>query len=202
MSSHDLIFCLDFKKWRPAGDIVEIGSQRHGGKGSSFELRRLANTLGVRFSTVDFSSETYANVKGVAPGVAYHADGEQFLREYTGMISILHLDNYDVAYNSQHYSDLKSRVGDLYGPTTGNDDPIIKQNVASAKTHYEQLLAAMPLLTSSAVVACDDTFFRSGSKTWLGKGALVVPFLVIAGFIILETSKNGVLLGRGLSFQK
>ncbi len=198
MSSHDLIINFKPDNWILEGDDIEIGSQRKGGEGSSSELQEFAKRFGVRFSTVDFSETTYGRAKRSVGDDAVLSDGVEFLENYNGVISVLYLDNYDIGYHEEHFANLKSRIGDLYQQKGFDDSTVISQNLMSAQVHLSQGQAALPKMTKKAVVAVDDTFYRSDGRCWFGKGAFVVPFFLIAGFKLIESHKRGVLLARGI----
>ncbi len=198
MSSHDLILGLDFAGWQPGGAIIEVGTQRKGGTGSSTDLLDLAGRLGVDFATVDFSEATHRSVqRSAAAAHAHLADGATFLRTYPGAISILYLDNYDIGYSDEHFANLKGRIGTLYRDKGFDDSAVVVQNMTSATVHLDQTLAALPKLTPRCVVGIDDTFHSDEARCWLGKGTLVVPYLVTSGFRIAASHAQGLVLTRG-----
>lgn len=197
MSSNDLILRPDLKGWKPTGSIIEIGPQRKGGEGSSLDLYRFANSFGVDFQNVDFSQQTFERARSSVGDRANLSDGKKFVEEYDGEISILYLDNYDIANSDAHFEDLNRRTKNLYQNLDFHPPTIVEQNLMSARVHLEQAIAAFPKLTEKCLVGLDDTFYRGYGRCWFGKGALAVPYLLTANFRILANHRKGLLLGRG-----
>jgi hypothetical protein len=183
------------------GLIVEIGSQRHKGQGSSYQLKRLADSQGRQFFTIDADS-TIAKVAQEAVGnCSLHCKGEQFLSSVDEPIFCLYLDNYDVAYSASHALDLKGRIGNHYSTTLGYTfEDTCRQNITSALVHLQQLSAAFSRLTQKCIVGIDDTQLRDsqGFKYYWGKGSAVVPVLLQSGFRISAQDSSGIVLSRGL----
>jgi hypothetical protein len=198
MATHKRLLKLVDSSWRkPGGAIVEVGSQRERGKGSSYELKQLAECFGIDFFTVDLSTRSYEAAKDSVGECAFLEDGAQFLRDFKGKISILYLDNYDIIYSQEHAMDISVRMASVAEELGYSFEDEYKQNTNSIFAHLEQARAALPKMTNICIIGVDDTQLRNG--TWWGKGALVVPFLIHNGLKVLAHDKKGVILGRNIS---
>jgi len=192
VSSHSLFNQIDINRIPKESYIIEIGSVRDqtqfdSADNSTVYFNRLAGEKGLNFNSVDFSKNSIAYAKQIIGNRAFQSDGVEFLREFTGQIGILYLDNFDIVYNEKHRQSLMRRVG-----TTYEDNNEVITNQRSAEVHLEQMKEALPKMTCPCFVCIDDTMIREGG--WWGKGAAVVPFLLEQGFEIVRQSEDGVLM--------
>ena len=160
------------------GVIVEIGSARE--------------------SLINSSTEYFHNIskKSLIGDKAILGKGEDKIKEIKEKISVLYLDNFDIIDPkiTGHEESLKSRIkkyGDSYRKHNTSINP---NNISSQQAHLLQAQAALPKLSSSAVVIFDDTPFSN--NTFSGKGGLAVPWLKSQGFKILYTQSSGILLSK------
>lgn len=200
MSSHNLIESyLNRVSSFAVDDIVEIGSVREetNEDNSTAYFHNLSLSIQCSFYTVDLSEESYRKARDICGAQAFNMDGSIFLSNYRSYsrrnISILYLDNYDVVYNDTHRLGLERRVGSVY---TDHYSGLLC-NEKSAEVHLSQAIAAMPYLVQQALVCIDDTK-QIGVNGYWGKGASVVPFLYSKGFVVIDQSTDGVLMGRGV----
>lgn len=193
MSSHRLFNKVDLSILPKQSYIIEIGSIRQpeqldNADSSTHYFDDLAKENNMNFQSVDFSKASYELSKAVVGDRAFCMDGVSFIRNFSGQIGILYLDNFDIVYSEKHRLSLMSRVGTSYEE---NNETIT--NERSAEVHLEQMKEALPKMTKPCFVCVDDTMIRDGD--WWGKGATVVPFLLEQGFNIIKQNDAGVLLG-------
>jgi hypothetical protein len=183
------------------GIFVEIGSQRHPGQGSSFQLQQLAASQKRKFLTIDADADIAALAHSVVGNCSIYGKGEDVLAADNAPIVCLYLDNYDVIYSETHASGLKDRIGNHYEQTLGYSfKDAHHQNFNSALVHLQQLKAAFGRLTEKCIVAVDDTTIKKANSFlyYWGKGCAVVPVLLQSGFTIHANNQDGVVLQRGL----
>ena len=183
------------------GIIVEVGSQRQPGQGSSYQLRQLAASQGRGFLTIDADARVSGIARAVVGNCAVNGKGEEVLAGGVDPIVCLYLDNYDVIYSETHASGLKDRIGNHYEQTLGYTfKDAHRQNLRSALVHLQQLEAAFGRLTEKCIVAVDDTKLKKTNNFlyYWGKGCAVVPVLLQSGFTIHANNQDGVVLQRGL----
>lgn len=200
MATHELLISyIKDNNINLVGDIIEIGSQRRAGRGSSYYLNELAKEVGVRFYTVDFDSSVYNIAKGAVGDAAVNQSGQDFLKSFDGNISVLYLDNYDVLYSKNHAADLRSRIGDHYQMEKGYDfSSVFSQNQQASLVHLEQFVCSLPKLHDHAIIAIDDTKYvkcsaEKFSYFW-GKGNTVVPLALQIGFELCSSHSHGCIL--------
>jgi hypothetical protein len=196
MDTHKALLRLTPNKVDLSGAIVEIGSQRHMQEGSTKGLCDLAQQHKVAFYTVDFSSKISEIAKKMVGESAINDDGAKFLSKFDKKISMLYLDNYDIVWSQKHLESLITRSGQVYKEKEIDISDSGAQNLMSARVHLDQAIAAVPLLTSKCIVAVDDTVYRKKDNFWWGKGALAVPYFLMAGLRVLLVEERGVILGR------
>ena len=194
MSSHLMLSEVDMSNLPAGSFLVEIGSQREplpfeSDEHSTGFLYRLAESLGLGFVTVDFSSETYRHAYELVGEKAVNQDGAEFITRFDQRICVLYLDNFDVIHNEDHWESLKDRLGDGY---QGQNAEIT--NERSADVHLAQAMAATHLLTTPSYVCIDDTMVKNGQ--WWGKGVKALPYLVSIGYRAIQVGDEGVLLSR------
>lgn len=179
------------------GVIVEIGSARESLINSSTEyFHNISKEYKVDFYSIDFSEYCYNLAKSLIGDKAILGKGEDKIKEIKEKISVLYLDNFDIIDPKiiGHEESLKSRIkkyGDGYRKHNVSINP---NNISSQQAHLLQAQAALPKLSSSAVVIFDDTPFSN--NTFSGKGGLAVPWLKSQGFKILYTQSSGILLSK------
>ena len=181
------------------GAIVEVGSQRSPGKGSSFQLKALADHFSQEFFTVDLSRQSFEAASSAVGACAVHEDGISFLEGFDRKISILYLDNYDIVYSATHAADIKERMSSVAEELNYSFDDQYLQNTNSIFAHLHQAQAALPKMTSSCLIGLDDTLSRNNS--WWGKGALAAPFLLHNGFEMKYVEDKGLVVARNFPFE-
>jgi hypothetical protein len=192
MSSHKLLSTISIDSFDNTS-IVEIGSAREAKieDTSTFYFEEISKIINSEFYSVDFSEESNNYAKKIIGEKAIFSDGEIFLKNFNKFskkkISILYLDNFDVIYNDVHKKSLMKRVGNVY--EINNED---LNNERSAIVHLNQLKAALPFLNNQNVIIIDDTKYLNNE--WWGKGALVIPFLLLSGYKIVTKSEDGILM--------
>lgn len=191
MASHELLSSIK-KNFLKSTTVVEIGSSREMDrteKSSTRYFYELSTELNFKFYSVDFAEESYRLAKEIAGNCAVHSDGAAFLKTLPAVtkISVLYLDNFDVIYSDEHKIDLFQRVSEAYD-LAGEEI----NNERSAEVHFEQMLAALPIMAKKSVVICDDTLLKGG--IWWGKCASVVPYLENLGWTIHKKGKVGCML--------
>ncbi len=200
MATHKRLLGLSTKlPFSVTGAIVEVGSQRSPGKGSSYELKALADEMSTNFYTVDLSKISYKAAESAVGKCAFNEDGAAFLEHFKEEIFLLYLDNYDIIYSDAHALDIASRMADVSVELGYSFEDATQQNSRSMLMHLAQAQAALPKLSEKCIVGLDDTLLRDG--IWWGKGALAAPFLMHNGFKIIEIDKKGLILSRNLDLE-
>lgn len=193
MSSHILTADIQDLSILNNGLIVEIGSAReaNGPESSTFFFNELAKKVNAEFYSVDFSPDSQKMAFEILGKNSILSDGKNFLRNISSYsdkkISLLYLDNFDVIYSEKHKESLYKRVGSAY-----NDNNEVISNERSAQVHLEQMIEALPRMGKKSVVIVDDT--KKTESGWWGKGAKVVPFLLLNGFHVFRSSTDGILM--------
>ena len=124
MSSHIMLY--DYL----AGDkdinskvLVEVGTTREAvsGQDSTKYFYNISNELGFKFITVDMDEENSRNVESRFPNIsAVTMKGEDYLKEYQGMIDYVYLDAFDF-YHSQHPQYRKDKYRDILNCEINNE---------------------------------------------------------------------------------
>ena len=97
----------------------------------------------------------------------------------------IYIDAYDFEHDF-HSPERQSRYRTLQGAEINNED-CWTMHLRCAKAFAEKCEVG-------SVVVFDDVFFKDDE--WAGKGKLAMPYLLAAGFDIIERSKSTVVLRR------
>ena len=171
---------------------IEIGTTREdvSGQGSTQKIAEFCHNEGIDFITVDMDphNSEMAQRRFGERGFSFQAitaKGEDFLKEYAGLIDFVFLDAYD--FDHGKHSELRqSRYKKFLG-----------SRIDDKACHLMHLECAKSLITKLApfgVICFDDTWLEDGD--WVAKGTLAMPFLLESGFTLLDVRNRAALLGR------
>ncbi|ARB93114.1 hypothetical protein [Legionella longbeachae] len=171
--------------------LVEIGSTREEvpGQGSTYKLANFCNTANVHFITVDMdphNTKAAADLmKKINPSFqAINMKGEDFLKEYDGIIDFIFLDAYDFDHGG--HSELRQRRYERF--LGGRID-----EQQCHKMHLECAQSLISKLQKGGIVCVDDTW-QDTQGNWTAKGTLAVPFLLQNNFEIIEARNRALLM--------
>ncbi len=189
--------------------IVEIGSAKGPGGSTHFfaDLAMRHNTV-LHSIDIDDRTHVFRDIPGV---IGYQQAGSEWAKNICPSlnknIAVLYLDNYDYNY----WVDTDSDIADNDGPVlqaaleavrNQKNEYLQKHNFIMCNQdcvieHLKQMIFLLPFMSKHSLVICDDTYLSN--DCWAGKGAAVVPYLVINGYHIIETenihgSSYGVML--------
>nr|WP_320011011.1 hypothetical protein [uncultured Desulfobulbus sp.] len=170
--------------------FIEIGTTRENvpGQGSTRKISMFCKQNELTFITVDMDphntlmaqrmfSRLGVNAKAIT------AKGEDFLRDYEGVIDFVFLDAYDFDHGG-HSSLRQSRYEQFLGKRIDDKD--------CHKMHLDCVKSIIPKLSKNGIICLDDTWTEN--SIWMAKGTLAVPYLLEQGFIILEARNRAALL--------
>lgn len=180
------------------GDILEIGADR--GDGSTFIFGSIAAHLNKQLYSVDIDKDIiernhkrFEQMPFKLPIGFYNQAGEEFLESNPALkFSIVLLDNFDWQWNPQQPEDFIQAQVDRYR----NEFDIDMNNLNSQVTHLKQALLLKDMLTTQAVVLCDDTYWDDQHATYTGKCGAAIPYLITLGFVPMLEKEHGVILLR------
>lgn len=180
------------------GDFLEIGSER--GDNSTHIFSLLAATMGRTLYSVDLDPDIveknlarFQNIALNLPIRFYNQSGEQFLTDNPDLkFSIVLLDNFDWQWNPEQNDNTIQNQIDHYRSAFS----IEMNNVNSQRTHLQQAMQMLPMLTPQAIVICDDTWYHNQIGVYVGKCGAAIPFLLNHGFKIVHERNHGVILIR------
>jgi hypothetical protein len=174
------------------GVLVEVGTTREKmeGQGSTVELAKLANRLGLEFVTVDMdpvnTKQAQADLATFTSAEAVTAKGEDFLASFDRPIAAAYLDAFDI----QHGQHSQYRI-DRYRELLHTDIT----NEGSSQMHRACAEALIPKLVDGGLVVIDDTWHEGNG--YAGKGATAVPLLLQHGFHMAGSTRTAIALQRG-----
>ncbi|AYE88258.1 hypothetical protein B5M07_18775 (plasmid) [Sulfitobacter sp. D7] len=173
--------------------LVEIGTTRElvPGQGSTQKLAQFCLQNGLDFLTVDMDPRNTRNAARMffhqgLPFRAICAKGEDFLKQYDGVIDYIFLDAYD--FDHGNHSEVRQ---DRYVKFLGS-------RIDEIACHEMHLLCAKELkekLAPDGLICFDDTWV-SIEGTWSAKGTLAMPYLLENGFTVISAKNNAALLRR------
>jgi hypothetical protein len=182
------------------GAFVEIGSSRNGDDGSTRVIANWAARFDQNLFTVDMDPVQCDLVRSFnLPNVeVFNTTGENYLSTmFHGHISVLYLDNFDWDWhpmNTEAFVLEQQERYDQLGKTM--------TNLNSQMAHLNQAILAVPCMTETSLIVCDDTWFNEHWGHYSGKSGAAVPYLVGQGFRVLETEEYptyGTILGRNIN---
>ncbi len=175
-----------------AQTCIEIGTTREAlaGQCSTEKLAQTCLQIGAHFYTVDMDIDNTTGAKqllaSIAPAfAAVCSKGEDFLADFDGTIDYLYLDAFDVDHG-RHSERRKERYREFLGEELTNS--------ACWKMHLDCVKNCMGKFTPGAVVVFDDTSWKDSE--WHGKGKHAIPFMLEAGFSVIENTGHSVALAR------
>jgi hypothetical protein len=183
------------------GEFVEIGTSRGGDDGSTSTISAWAAQNNEQVITVDVDPVNCEFVKNLAiPNcTVINTTGEEYFRHRIfGMrkIKLLYLDNFDWDWHPEKSEDFVREQMERY-----TELGMEMTNINSQSAHLTQMILALPHMSDSCLVVCDDTWYNKWWGHYSGKSGAVVPFLLSHGFQVLYTEEQpvyGTILGRGV----
>lgn len=172
--------------------LIEIGTTREEvtGQGSTRQLADFCKQNNLHFITVDMDPHNTRLAKKMFTQMncqfeAITNKGEDYLRNYKGPIDFIFLDAYD--FDHGKHSELRqSRYEQFLGA-----------RIDEQRCHQMHLDCAHSLVEKiepAGVICFDDTWLDNGK--WTAKGTLAMPFLLQAGFEVLQAQNRAALLSR------
>jgi hypothetical protein len=172
--------------------LIEIGTTRENlpGQGSTAKLAELCQKHSLHFITVDMDPHNThcANELFKEMGVTFDAvtaEGEDYLREYQGVIDFVFLDAYD--FDHGMHSDLRQSRYEKYLGAAISDE-------ACHQMHLDCAQSVKAKLAYGGLVCVDDTWLDEGK--WMAKGTLAMPYLLNNGFKLMDVRNRAALLAR------
>jgi hypothetical protein len=172
--------------------MIEVGTTRENvpGQGSTRKLAAYCQEHGLRFVTVDMdphnsrmARETFAALG--APFEAVTMKGEDYLRDFEGVIDLVFLDAYD--FDHGKHSELRqSRYEKFLGRRIDEQ--------ACHQMHLDCAQSVARKLSRAGLVCIDDTWLSDGR--WTAKGTFAMPYLLGNGFEVVEARNRAALLRR------
>jgi len=171
------------------GVMIEIGSDRE--TGSTSLLANMAKEYGASFITVDPDTGANSRAKGILSKIdpsftAVNDYGEKFLEKYTGTISVVYLDAFDIVL--PHWPHIQSTI-DTYEKRNQKIT-----NRAAWKMHFEATEHCLDKMCRGGFICLDDTWKTEGM--WDGKGRIAVPYLLGNGYGIVDIHDQCVLFKK------
>lgn len=171
--------------------VIEIGTTREDvpGQGATAKIAHFCAESGLDFITVDMDPHNTSMAKlffdrNNMPFSAVTQTGEEFLKNYSGRMDFVFLDAYD--FDHGKHSELRqSRYERFLG-----------HRINEQKCHQMHLDCAESVskkLQPDGVVCIDDTW-RDEKNQWTAKGTLAVPYLLNAGYRLIEARNRAALL--------
>lgn len=181
------------------GWFVEIGTSRDGDDGSTRTIADWAVRFDKKLYTVDIDPANIDFVTKLSiPNVrTWLGSGENFLStfpEHLGSISVLYLDNFDWDWHPMNTEAFVREQQHRYA-----DLGLSMTNLNSQMAHLNQAISAVPKMTATSLIICDDTWFNEHWGHYSGKSGAAVPYLISQGYRVLETEEYptyGTILGR------
>ena len=172
--------------------MLEIGSTRENipGQGSTRILAEYCQAEGIHFITVDMDPDNTQSAVRLfhEMGVDFEAinrKGEDYLREYQGVLDFVFLDAYD--YDHGKHSELRQSRYRKYLGSAIDDGQCHQMHLDCAESLSKKL-------SPSGLICVDDTWLTNGR--WSAKGTLAMPYLLDNGFFLLDIRNRAALLGR------
>jgi hypothetical protein len=173
--------------------LVEIGTTREDvpGQGSTQKLADYCKINAIDFITVDMdphnsamAEQTFASME-VLSFQAVTSKGEEYLRNYDGMIDFIFLDAYD--FDHGKHSELRQSRYEKYLGSRIDELECHRMHLDCAQTVAKKL-------SPFGLVCFDDTWLENGK--WTAKGTLGMPYLLANGFELIEARNHAALLRR------
>lgn len=174
------------------GVFVEIGSDR--GEGSTAWLDALAAEHSKKLITVDISGKARGHLESKLTNTEFVVQSgsdwaDDFAHNSTD-IDVLYLDNFDYIWD---INEVRPAIQIQMADYASRGTPMTNQ--ACQIEHLKQLMLLYPCLTSTAVVAFDDTYCYN--DCWIGKCGPAVVYLLACGWeVVHQTLDCGVILTR------
>lgn len=192
MHGHELLLNYIRKTDRDTNTIIEIGATRekeHTLQNSTIHLCIYCNDKSIDFISVDMDSENILRNNNDLDSMnlkykSFIKKGEDFLKEYDGVIDVIYLDAFDFYHNS-HSEKRKSKYRDIMGTEITNEN--------SHKMHLECSIEISKKSKQGTIVCFDDVL---NGKTFDGKGKTAIPYLLDNGFEIIEYVPNAIILKK------
>tara|TARA_R110000737_G_scaffold283279_1_gene289886 strand:- start:10 stop:567 length:558 start_codon:yes stop_codon:yes gene_type:complete len=156
--------------------LVEVGTTREAvsGQDSTKYFYNISNELGFKFITVDMDEENSRNVESRFPNIsAVTMKGEDYLKEYQGMIDYVYLDAFDF-YHSQHPQYRKDKYRDILNCEINNE--------SCHKMHLECCESLINKMPTGGIILFDDVL----NPQYDGKGKTAIPFLLENNFNVVR----------------
>ncbi len=178
--------------------LIEIGSER--GSGSTLSLAKFAQSLGLKFITVDADEEVVVSAREIIKSIdqrfeAHHQLGEVFLSNYPfNNIAVVYMDAFDIVTDWPH----KQETIDSY---KRRDVPLT--NEMAWKMHLEASKAVHEKIIPGGLICFDDVW-KDVNGQWQGKGKTAIPFLLEHGYKLVKFKPDSLLLENtiGLPLRK
>ncbi len=171
--------------------FIEVGSTRDRipGQQSSESLAFFCELNKFKFITVDADPLVSNSIRGVLRAISpaslvVNARGEEYLSKQE-RVDFLYLDAFDISHDN-HSEARQRRYRELFDTEINDED--------SWAMHLNAVTAALPRLSSNALVCFDDTW--QDGKVWAGKGKYALPYLLKYEFDIIAKTDRSVVLGR------
>ena len=166
--------------------LVEIGTTREimTGQDSTKFFYDMSKQLGFKFVTIDMDEENSNNARSRFPGIsAITMNGEDYLREYDGLIDFVYLDAFDF-WHPNHSQKRKDKYKNILECEISNE--------ACHQMHLECCSILLNKMPVGGIILFDDVL----NHQYDGKGKTAIPYLLENNFKIynLDTSLQGCLL--------
>ncbi len=179
--------------WLAGKTLIEIGTTREDvvTQKSTEKLAIFTAMTDMRFITVDMDPRNTESARATLPYLnplsqAINQKGEDYLLAHTGPIDVVYLDAFDFDHGMHSEERVESYRMNL--GTTITDAECWRMHLRCA-----EILAAR--LEPGGLVAFDDTWIDTDEK-YAGKGKLAVPYLLEAGYNILDKTPHTVVLQK------
>ena len=173
--------------------LIEIGTTREDvpGQGSTRKIALFCKNHDIGFVTVDMDPHNSLLARemfiemGLSHFQAITMKGEDYLRQYQGMLDFVFLDAYDFDHG-KHSEIRQSRYEQFLGARI--------DELQCHQMHLDCAESVLAKLAPEGLVCVDDTWLDNGK--WTAKGTLAIPFLLANGFTVLESRNRAALLSK------